>query len=241
MSNKFKENLRLNKYISNSGFCSRRKADEYILNNLVLINGKVINDFSFIVSEFDNVIVNGVKIIPNKKKYYVLNKPKNYICTVSDEKNRNTVVDILPQELKSGIHPVGRLDRNTTGVLVLTNDGELTFKLTHPAFNVSKIYKAYIDKPINTKDIKLLKEGIHLEEKLEKFDEIYIVENSNKLSLIVEIHSGKNHFIKKMFEKLNYRVKSLDRLSFSGLTYEGLKRGEYRALSPKEVNFLKKL
>jgi len=241
MKEKSSKSIRLNRYISISGFCSRRKADEYIKNNCVKINDKVITDFSFLVSESDIVLINNVKIIPNNKKYFLLNKPKNTISTVSDEKNRSTVLDLLSENDKFGIHPIGRLDRNTTGVLLLTNDGDLTFKLTHPSFNVSKVYLATLDKAISSSDIKLLKKGIILDNNIEKFDEINIIPNTNHMECIVEIHSGKNHFVKKMFAQLNYEIKKLDRLSFAFLNYEGLKRGDYRILSQREVNKLKSL
>jgi len=238
MSKKLKNSTRINKFISNSGFCSRRKADEFILNGLVKINNKIITDFSYCVTDNDIVVVNGKQLLLPQKKYFILNKPKNTITTVSDDLNRTTVVDIININDKSGLHPVGRLDRNTTGVLFLTNDGDFTNKLTHPTHKIPKIYIATLNNPISKEHLSILTTGITINNKTEYFDDVSIISGSKNLKVAVLVHSGRYHFVKDMFEYVGYKVKYLDRISVATITYKGLKRGQARELTKNEVNYL---
>lgn len=229
--------VRINKYLAACGYCSRRKADDFIKQGLVKINNKVITDFSFKVSIHDDVFVNGVNIKPKKLIYIVLNKPKDYICTVSDEKLRKTVFDLIDIP-KSGLFSVGRLDRNTTGTLLITNDGILTHKLLHPSSSIIKVYHVTLDNYLPNTILSELKSGITIDNRLIFFDEIFTLNTEKKNEIIVSLHSGQYHIIKRIFSKYGYLVKKLDRISFAGIDYSSLKRGEWRYLTKNEVKYL---
>jgi len=244
MKPKSDESIRLNKFIANSGYCSRRKADELIENGQVKVNGKVIKELGYVLEKLNsNVYVEGKKITSgntetNKPVYILLNKPTDVISTAKDEKGRKTVIDLLKPRVSGRVFPVGRLDRKTTGVLLLTNDGDLTYNLTHPSFNVSKEYRVHVDKNILLKDYELLLSGVTIENEVFKFDDLSI----NPLDLteaLVYIHSGKYHIVRLMFAELGYDVKKLDRISFAGIKKGKLSRGEWRYLTQKEVYLLK--
>ena len=230
--------VRLNKFIANSGVCSRREADEYITAGLVTVNEIVVTELGTKIKQSDDVRFNGERLKGEKKVYVLLNKPKNYVTTVEDPHAKQTVMDLVEGACPERIYPVGRLDKNSTGVLLLTNDGELTKQLTHPSYNKMKIYKIKIDKNITKNDLQQLREGVELEDGLTLVDDIQVLED-DKSELGIEIHSGKNRIIRRMFERLGYEVLRLDRVYFAGLTKKGLQRGEYRLLSPREVEILK--
>lgn len=233
-----KEEIRLNKYIANSGICSRREADEFIRLGLVIVNGNVVTELGSKVKPTDLVKVDGRMIKNERKVYIVMNKPKDTLTTCDDEKGRRTVLDLLGDKCNERVFPVGRLDRNTTGVLLLTNDGELAEKLSHPGFNKKKIYQINLDKKISPDDMRKISEGIELEDGLIQVDEISLVDPSDKSIIGVEIHSGKNRIVRRIFEHLGYKVKALDRVYFAGLTKKGLPRGHWRYLAPNEVSVL---
>jgi 23S rRNA pseudouridine2605 synthase len=233
-----KELIRLNKYIASCGFCSRRKADEFISKALVKVNGKVIKDLGFKVNSNDAITINGVVLNKQEKTYILLNKPKDTVTTTKDTHNRRTVIDLIKLKSDVRIFPVGRLDRNTTGVLLLTNDGDLAYKLTHPSKNIHKVYLAHLDKAITKNDVISLLTGVEIDESVEKFDSVEIQENSNSTKVFVSLHSGKYHIVKRMFESLSYKVKSLDRTSFAGIQKSKLKRGEWRFLKDAELSRL---
>ena len=238
------EKIRLNKFIANSGYCSRRKADELIEFGQVKVNGKVIKELGYVLENINsNVYVDGKKISvsdinDNKSIYILLNKPADVITTASDEKGRKTVIDLLKPKVSARVFPVGRLDRKTTGVLLLTNDGDLTYQLTHPSFNVPKEYRVQVDKDIEQEDYDKLLSGIIIQEEKIKFDEI----NINPLDFreaVVVIHSGKYHIVRLMFAELGYDVRKLDRISFAGIKKGKLSRAEWRYLTPREIFMLK--
>lgn len=233
------ELIRLNKYISNAGVCSRREADTLIKKGLIKVNGTVVTEMGKKISPFDKVLHNGKLIKPEKYIYILINKPKNTITTTKDEQGRRTVTELLGNNVTQRVYPVGRLDRDTTGVLLLTNDGELTGELTHPKYNKKKVYHVFVDKNVTKEDMYKLTQGIELEDGNMAFDAISYVNSKNKLELGVEIHSGKNRIIRRMFEALGYQVVRLDRVYFAGLTKKGLGRGKWRYLSEKEVGILK--
>ena len=233
------ELIRLNKYLSNAGICSRREADKLIEKGFIKVNGKVVTELGMKISPFDKVLHNGKPVKPEKFVYIVMNKPKNTITTTKDEQGRRTVTDLIGNKVKQRIYPVGRLDRDTTGVLILTNDGELTGELTHPKYNKKKVYHVFVDKNVSKDDMFKFTQGVELEDGVMSFDAISYVDNNNKNELGVEIHSGKNRIIRRMFEALGYEVVRLDRVYFAGLTKKGLGRGKWRYLSEKEVGMLK--
>ncbi len=235
-----KNGQRLNKYIAHSGICSRRKADEFIKDGKVKVNGQVVREMGFRVMPEDKVYFKGKLLKITKNKVYLLmNKPKNTITTANDEKGRKTVLDLVKNKVKERIYPVGRLDRNTTGLLLLTNDGDLTRKLSHPSFNVKKIYHATLDKPILQKHINEIKNGITLEDGPIKVDAISLVKDTDGTEVGVEIHSGRNRIVRRIFEHFKYEVVKLDRVYFAGLTKKDLPRGRSRFLTDKEVILLK--
>ncbi|MDR1876790.1 MAG: rRNA pseudouridine synthase [Flavobacteriaceae bacterium] len=236
-----KEEIRLNKYIANSGVCSRREADIFIQNGVVEVNGKIITEFGYQVKPGDEVFFDGRYIRPEKNVYVLLNKPKGYISTTKDEKARKTVMDLVTNASPYRLYPVGRLDRQTTGVLLLTNDGNLTKKLTHPSHEVKKIYHVTLDKKVSQDDFNRLLEGLRFEEGLAKVDKISYIEKSPKNEVGVEIHIGWNRIVRRMFERLGYEVEKLDRVMFAGLTKKSLKRGYWRILTDLEVSTLKML
>ncbi|MCX6351458.1 MAG: pseudouridine synthase [Bacteroidetes bacterium] len=235
------DDIRLNKYISNSGICSRRDADILIRNGKVTVNGQPAIELGQKVKRGDIVTVNGKKINITKHVYVLLNKPKDYITTTSDEQNRKTVLDLVKAATKERIYPVGRLDRNTTGVLLLTNDGDLTKILTHPSSNIEKIYAVTLNKPVLADDLVKLLSGIELEDGISTFGEVAYTDPKNKAEVGVKIHSGKNRIIRRMFEALGYDVEKLDRVVFANLTKKDLPRGKWRVLNDKEVDYLNKL
>jgi len=235
------ESMRLNQYISRSGVCSRRDADQLIAAGKIIVNGKVVTELGTRVSSSDRVKYMGKKLNPNPPVYILMNKPKDCICTADDPEGRNTVLDIISGELEERVFSVGRLDRNTTGVLLLTNDGELSQKLTHPSSSLPKIYAAQLDKPLAPEDLQHLLDGVELEDGKMVADEISYTEPSDHRKIGIRIHSGRNHIIHRMFEHLQYRVERLDRVLFAGLDKRGLKRGEWRFLKEKELQQLKRL
>ncbi len=232
--------IRLNKYIAQSGVCSRREADELIKAGRIKVNSKVITEMGYQVKSDDSVQY-GKKVLSKEQLIYVLlNKPRDFITTTSDPQERKTVMQLVSKACSERIYPVGRLDRNTTGVLLLTNDGELSKKLTHPSHQVSKIYQVELNKPISDNHFTQIKEGIELEDGLIKVDDIAIVDEEG-FALGVEIHSGKNRIVKRIFESLGYDVTKLDRVMFAGLTKKDLSRGKWRFLRNKELVKLKYL
>jgi len=233
--------VRLNKYISNSGICSRREADTYIKSGSASVNGKVITEMGYKVKLDDEVRFDGSLISPEAKKYVLLNKPKNFITTMDDERGRKTVMDLVGGATKERIYPVGRLDRQTTGLLLFTNDGEMAKKLTHPKHNVRKLYHASLDKKLAMKDLQKISENFVLEGKMVFVDAISYIENASKTEVGIEIHSGRNRIVRKIFEHFGYTVVKLDRVIFSGLTKKNLSRGHWRHLTQQEINNLKML
>jgi 23S rRNA pseudouridine2605 synthase len=233
--------IRLNRYISNAGICSRREADELINAGLVSVNDKIVTELGTKVMLGDVVKFNGSKLSVEERVYILLNKPKDTITTLDDPEGRNTVMDLFEGKMKERIFPVGRLDRNTTGVLLLTNDGELAQRLMHPKYEVFKVYRATLDKPFKPTDMWTLSNGIILEDGPIKPDAIAMSDPKDKKVVGVEIHSGKNRIIHRMFEHLEYKVDRLDRVLYADLEKGKLKRGEWRHLTEKEVKSLKRL
>lgn len=236
-----KDTIRLNKYIANSGICSRREADELITQGLVQVNGTVITEMGYQVQKTDKVVFDGQGITPEKPVYVLLNKPKGYISTTKDEKARKTVMDLVANASPYRLFPVGRLDRTTTGVILLTNDGHLTKKLTHPSFNMKKIYHVTLDRKLDRADLNAIAEGIRLEEGVAEVDNISYIDGKPKNEVGIEIHIGWNRVVRRIFQKLGYEVESLDRVMFAGLTKKNVKRGYWRILTDLEVNNLKML
>jgi 23S rRNA pseudouridine2605 synthase len=229
--------VRLNKFIAESGFASRRKAEEYITQGRVQINGKVVKVLATKVDPFNDVVyVDDVKLKQKEKIYFLLNKPKGFITSTSDEKNRRTVVELINTREK--IFPVGRLDYNTTGVMILTNDGEFSNKITHPKNNFKRVYIATIDKDLAENDKEQLLRGVFFEKRKGQFTELsYVKEKSYKIVRVATVE-GRNHFVKRMFSALGYRVRELERESFAGFNVKGLRHGEYRTLSYQEIKEL---
>jgi 23S rRNA pseudouridine2605 synthase len=232
--------VRLNRYVANAGICSRREADVLIATGVVTVNGKIVVEMGYKVNPTDVVNYGGVPIKNEVKKYLILNKPKDYITTMDDPEERKTVMELIRKACKERLYPVGRLDRNTTGVLLFTNDGDLTAKLTHPKFGVRKIYHVVLDKRITSEDFKAVAEGFELSDGFIKPDAVEYV-GEGKYELGVEIHSGRNRIVRRIFEHLGYEVMKLDRVAFAGLTKKDLPRSKFRFLTPKEVDFLKML
>ena len=230
--------IRLNKYISNSGVCSRREADDLISNGLITVNGKSITELGYKVKATDDVRYEGRRLKSEKPVYILLNKPKGYITTTDDPQERNTVMQLIQGACKERVYPVGRLDRNTSGLLLLTNDGDLTDKLTHPSYNVKKIYKAELDKPLTKADFEKIKDGVRLEEGKAMVDDLAIVSDDGK-TIGVEIHIGWNRIIRRIFEALGYEVIKLDRSVYATLDKKDLSRGHWRFLRQDEIIRLK--
>jgi len=235
-----KEGIRLNKFIANSGICSRREADKHIAEGKVKVNNKVMTELGFKVKPMDDVVFEGKPIKREKLVYVLLNKPKGFITTMDDPKGRKTVMDLVSAAGNERIYPVGRLDRNTTGLLLFTNDGELAKKLTHPKHKVKKIYQVELDKPIKEEDFLKIEEGITLEDGEVKVDNVAILTPDAK-SIGMEIRMGRNRIVRRTFEHLGYEVVKLDRTTFAGLTKKDLARGKWRFLKEKEVINLKHL
>jgi len=236
------DRMRLNKYLAHSGLCSRREADEFIKSGLVEVNGKVVTEMGYKVDPKDEVKYAGERLSPEKPVYILLNKPKDFITTTKDPQGRNTVMRLIRGVGNYRVFPVGRLDRNTTGLLMFTNDGDLAKKLIHPKHNVKKLYHVHLDKNVKSEHMKQLVEGVELEEGTMAADVVsYVGDGSDKHQVGMEIHSGKNRVVRRLFEALGYKVLKLDRVVFAGLTKKELPRGRWRHLTPQEVNYLKML
>jgi 23S rRNA pseudouridine2605 synthase len=233
------DQVRLNKYIAAAGICSRREADQLISAGLITVNGKSVTVLGSKVNPDDEVRYNGQRIRTERKVYLLLNKPKDYVTTTDDPKERKTVMLLIRNACSERVYPVGRLDRNTTGVLLFTNDGELAKKMTHPSSNKKKIYHVFLNKAISAGDMKKLAEGVTLEDGFIQPDALSYASSENKRELGLELHSGKNRIVRRMFEALGYRVEKLDRVYFGGLTKKNLTRGKWRLLTEKEVSMLK--
>ena len=234
------EPIRLNKYLANAGVCSRREADEFMAAGVVTVNGQVVTELGTKVKRGDEVRFHDHLVSIERKIYILLNKPKDCVTTVDDPQERKTVMDYVKGACKERIYPVGRLDRNTTGVLLLTNDGELASKLTHPKFLKKKVYHARLDKPIPEEDIEKLLNGVELEDGVIRCDDAkYTQTDTDHTQVGIEIHSGRNRVVRRMFEALGYHVVRLDRTQFAGMTKKNLRRGDWRFLTEKEVNMLR--
>mgnify|MGYP002656915891 CR=1 FL=1 len=233
------EPLRLNKFLANAGVCSRREADEFIQAGLVTVNGEVVTELGTKILRTDEVKFHDAVVSLEKKVYVLLNKPKDYVTTSDDPQQRKTVMDLVKDVCPERIYPVGRLDRNTTGVLLLTNDGDLASKLTHPKFLKKKVYHVHLDKNLTSHDMDQIREGITLDDGEIKADAIEYADDRDKSQVGIEIHSGKNRIVRRIFESLGYRVTKLDRVQFAGLTKKNLRRGDWRFLTEKEVDMLR--
>ena len=233
------EPLRLNKFLANAGVCSRREADEFIQAGLVTVNGQVVTELGTKILRTDEVKFHDAVVSLEKKVYVLLNKPKDYVTTSDDPQQRKTVMDLVKDVCPERIYPVGRLDRNTTGVLLLTNDGDLASKLTHPKFLKKKVYHVHLDKNLTAHDMQQISEGITLEDGEIKADAVAYTDERDKSQVGIEIHSGKNRIVRRIFESLGYRVTKLDRVQFAGLTKKNLRRGDWRFLTEKEVDMLR--
>lgn len=231
--------MRLNRFIANSGVCSRREADKYIETGLVTINGKIVTELGTKVLPGDEVRFDGKRLFPEKKVYLLLNKPKGFVTTTEDPNAEKTVMDLVKDACPERIYPVGRLDKNTTGLLLFTNDGELSKRLTHPSFESKKIYQVTLDNPLTKNDLQQIADGIELEDGPIAADQISYIDPEDKTEIGIEIHSGRNRIVRRIFEHLGYNVRKLDRVFYAGLTKKDLPRGKWRILSPKEVGFLK--
>ena len=234
-----KDVVRLNKFIANSGVCSRREADTFIQAGVVTVNGQVVTELGTKVNiHEDDVRFNGERLKGEEKVYIIMNKPKGFVTTASDPHADKTVVDLV-SKCPARVYPVGRLDKNTTGVLLLTNDGEIAERLTHPSYDKKKIYQVALDKELTEEDRQKILSGVTLSDGDEKADELEYIDENDKRKLGIEIHSGKNRIVRRLFESQGYNVKALDRVYFAGLTKRGLKKGEWRYLTDSEVNILK--
>ena len=233
------EPLRLNKFLANAGVCSRREADEFIQAGVVTVNGEVVTELGTKIFRTDEVKFHDTPVSLEKKVYVLLNKPKDYVTTSDDPQQRKTVMDLVKDVCPERIYPVGRLDRNTTGVLLLTNDGDLASKLTHPKFLKKKVYHVHLDKNLTSHDMDQIREGITLEDGEIKADAVEYADEHDKSQVGIEIHSGKNRIVRRIFESLGYRVTKLDRVQFAGLTKKNLRRGDWRFLTEKEVDMLR--
>lgn len=231
--------IRLNRYVANAGICSRRDADTYIAAGNVTVNGKTITEMGYKVDRGDEVRFDGRLLSLEKKEYVLLNKPKNFITTTSDEKGRRTVMELVANASKSRLLPVGRLDRNTTGLLLFTNDGDLAKKLTHPKYQVRKIYHVVLDKNVTAADMRKIADGLTLEDGPVQVDEVAYVQGATKKEVGIEIHSGRNRIVRRIFQHLGYDVIKLDRVIFAGLTKKDLPKGHWRHLTEQEVNTLR--
>jgi len=233
------EPLRLNKYLANAGVCSRREADEFIQAGAVTVNGEVVTELGTKILRADEVKFKDQPVSLEKKVYVLLNKPKDYVTTSDDPQQRKTVMDLVKGICPERIYPVGRLDRNTTGVLLLTNDGDIASKLTHPKFLKKKVYHVFLDKPVTPQTLQQISDGIELEDGEIKADAIEYADERDQSQVGIEIHSGKNRIVRRIFESLGYRVVKLDRVQFAGLTKKNLRRGDWRYLTEQEVDMLR--
>lgn len=234
-----KDEIRLNKFIANSGVCSRREADTLIQAGVVTVNGEVVTELGTKVNVFtDDIRFNGERLKGEEKVYLVMNKPKGFVTTASDPHAEKTVMDLL-KDCEARVFPVGRLDKNTTGVLMFTNDGEIAERLTHPSYDKKKIYQVILDRELSKEDFDTILAGVMLTDGEVAADELEYIDENDHRKLGIEIHSGKNRIVRRIFESLGYNVRALDRVYFAGLTKKGLKKGEWRFLSEGEVNILK--
>ena len=233
------EPIRLNKFLANAGICSRREADEFIQAGVVSVNGEVVTELGTKIKRTDEIKFHDQPVNLEKKVYVLLNKPKDCVTTSDDPQQRKTVMDLVKNVCPERIYPVGRLDRNTTGVLLLTNDGDLASKLTHPKFLKKKVYHVYLDKNVTAHDLQQIADGIELEDGEVHADAIEYASDTDKSQVGIEIHSGKNRIVRRIFEHLGYRVVKLDRVQFAGLTKKNLRRGDWRFLTEKEVEMLR--
>lgn len=232
------DKIRLNRFLSNAGICSRREADKLIETGVVSINNKVVTELGTKVSPGDTVHYGGMLLQSQRKQYVLLNKPKNYITTMDDPEERQTVMELVTKACKERIYPVGRLDRATSGLLLFTNDGDMTKRLTHPSGKVRKIYHVTVDKNITQKDLIALVEGVQLEDGPASADKAFYLADTSKSTISIELHSGRNRIIRRMVEHMGYKVTKLDRVQFAGLTKKNIPRGRFRHLSEKEVGLL---
>lgn len=235
----YSEEIRLNRFIANSGVCSRREADKYIVSGVISVNGKIITELGAKVRHSDEVRFDGRKLNAEKKVYLLLNKPKDFVTTTDDPYAEKTVMDLVKNACNERIYPVGRLDRNTTGVLLFTNDGDLSKKLTHPSHNIKKIYQVSLNKSLTKEHLMQIAKGVELEDGYVSADAISFINPDDRTEIGIEIHSGKNRIIRRIFEHFGYQIKKLDRVYFAGLTKKSLTRGKWRFLSEKEIHFLK--
>ncbi len=233
------EPVRLNKFLANAGVCSRREADEFIQAGVVTVNGNVVTELGTKVLRTDDIKFHDQPVALEKKVYVLLNKPKDHVTTSDDPQQRKTVMDLVKNACRERIYPVGRLDRNTTGVLLLTNDGDLASKLTHPKFLKKKVYHVYLDKNVTAHDIQQIRDGIVLDDGEIKADAVEYADPVDKKQIGIEIHSGKNRIVRRIFESLGYKVTKLDRVLFAGLTKKNLRRGDWRYLTEEEVDRLR--
>ena len=231
--------MRLNRFIAHAGICSRREADTFIIAGSVEVNGKVVSEMGYKVLPGDSVKFDGRLLTPEKMEYVLLNKPKNFLTTTEDDKGRKTVMDLISNSSKSRLLPVGRLDRNTTGLLLFTNDGDMAAKLTHPRYAIRKIYHVVLDRALKVSDLQQIEKGIELEDGPISVDAVSYIAGATKREVGLEIHSGRNRVVRRIFEHLGYEVSKLDRVMFAGLTKKDLPRGQWRVLDAKEVSFLK--
>jgi len=235
----FDKPIRLNRFIANTGLCSRREADAYIKEGHIKVNGEPVTEMGVKVNPGDEVCFKDKELTNQRKIYLLLNKPKGFVTSLDEPNGKKIVLDLVRSACKERIYPVGRLDKMTTGVLLFTNDGDLSLKLTHPSNRMRKVYQVTLDKPLVEEDLEKLAQGVELEDGPIAFDSIAYTDPENKTQIGVEIHSGKNRIVRRMFESTGYKVIKLDRAYFAGLTRKGLKRGKWRFLSPEEVAFLK--
>ncbi len=230
--------VRLNKFIANSGVCSRREADEYITAGLISVNGEVVTEMGVKVKAGDDIRFNGERLKGEQKVYIVMNKPKDYVTTMGDPHAEDTVMDLLGDKCQQRVYPVGRLDKSTTGVLLFTNDGEMAEQLTHPSYNKKKVYHVFLDKNLKAPDLQQLVDGMELEDGFAQADSAAYVDG-DQTQVGLEIHSGRNRIVRRMFESMGYRVEKLDRVYFAGITKKNLKRGQWRFLTEAEETMLK--
>jgi 23S rRNA pseudouridine2605 synthase len=230
--------IRLNRFVANAGICSRRDADELISSGKIKVNGEVVTEMGIKVMPGDSVEYKGKRINSERKVYILMNKPKDVVTTTSDPEGRTTVMEIIKNACTERVFPVGRLDRSTTGVLLITNDGDMTKKLTHPSHKQKKIYQVSLNRPLTKSDMLKISEGFELDDGFIAADVISYIDD-NKSEIGIEIHSGRNRIVRRMFEHLDYDIRKLDRVYFAGLTKKNLPRGKWRFLTDKEVAFLK--
>lgn len=232
--------VRLNRFLSQAGICSRREADELISTGAIEVNNTIVTELGTKVDPFNDIVkYGGQRVTVEKPRYVVLNKPKDFITTSKDPQNRKTVMHLVSNACLERIYPIGRLDRNTLGVLLFTNDGELADKLTHPRNNIFKTYLVETNKDVSKSILDEISKGIELEDGLVKSDEISYLNHTDKRNVIIKIHSGRNRIVRRIFEHYDFTVKKLDRIDFAGITKKGLRRGQWRHLTEKEIGFLK--